>query len=70
MALKGKTGLIEAAMVARMMAVQWSDEYLESRTPQDLVAAYGCTEEAAKHILEGELTNRKLKKMKLSKESE
>lgn len=70
MALKGKAGLIEASMVARMMAAQWSDEYLESRTPQDLAAAYGCTEEAAKYILEGELTNRKLNRMKKVKESE
>jgi hypothetical protein len=46
--------------MAAKMAYGWSDEYLLERTPQDLIRAYGCSIDAANHVLNNELTRRKL----------
>lgn len=55
-----KGDLVNSAMVAAMMADQWSNETLLSRTWKDLCQSYGCSKEAAERILKDELTKRKL----------
>jgi len=68
--MKRKDDLVGAAMVAQSMVKQWSDEQLLSRTPESLTQSFGCTIEAAKHILKDELTNRRLNETKVIKESD
>jgi hypothetical protein len=48
--------------VATKLASGWSDEYLLRKTPQDLVLAYGCSIDTANHVLNNELTRRKLRR--------
>lgn len=48
--------------MATKMAYDWSDEYLLSKTPQDLMRAYGCSIDNANHVLNNELTRRKLRR--------
>lgn len=65
-----KDDLVNAAMVAAMMADQWSNETLLARTWQDLCQSYGCSKEAAERILKDELTKRKLNETNRVKEFE
>jgi hypothetical protein len=48
--------------MAAKMAYSWSDEYLLEKTPADLVRAYGCSIDTASHVLNNELTRRKLRR--------
>ena len=48
--------------MAAKMAYGWSDEYLLEKTPQDLMRAYGCSIDTANHVLNNELTRRKLRR--------
>ena len=57
---KKKVVLITSNEMAGKMAYGWSDEYLLERTPEDLMRAYGCSIDAANHVLNNELTRRKL----------
>ena len=50
------------SQMAAKMAYDWSDEYLLRKTPQDLVLAYGCSIDTANHVLNNELTRRKLRR--------
>jgi len=57
---KKKAALSTSNEMAAKMAYGWSDEYLLGKTPQDLMRAYGCSIDAANHVLNNELTRRKL----------
>jgi hypothetical protein len=59
---KKKAVLITSSQMATKMAYGWSDEYLLERTPQDLMRAYGCSIDTASHVLNNELTRRKLRR--------
>jgi hypothetical protein len=59
---KNKADLNSAAQVAARMAEGWNNEYLQGKTPEDLIRAYGCSEESAKQILNNELTERNLRR--------
>jgi len=59
---KSNTGLMMSAQVAAKLASGWSDEYLMKKKPQDLVRAYGCTEQAANQVLRNELTRRNIRR--------
>jgi hypothetical protein len=50
------------SQMAAKMAYGWSDEYLLSKTPEDLMRAYGCSIDTANHVLNNELTRRKLRR--------
>lgn len=65
-----KNDLVNSANVAAQMAHRWSDETVLSRTWQDLCRSYGCSKEAAEHILKDELTKRKLNETNKVKEFE
>lgn len=57
---KKKEALSTSNQMAAKMAYGWSDEYLLGKTPEDLMRAYGCSIDAANHVLNNELTRRKL----------
>lgn len=57
---KKKAVLITSNEMATKMAYGWSDQYLLERTPEDLMRAYGCSIDTANHVLNNELTRRKL----------
>ncbi len=57
---KKKEALSTSNQMATRMAYGWSDEYLLGKTPEDLMRAYGCSIDAANHVLNNELTRRKL----------
>jgi hypothetical protein len=59
---KKKAALSTSSQMATKMAYGWSDEYLLERTPQDLMRAYGCSIDTASHVLNNELTRRKLRR--------
>lgn len=59
---KKKEVLGTSGQVATKLASGWSDEYLLRKTPQDLVLAYGCSIDTANHVLNNELTRRKLRR--------
>lgn len=59
---KKKESLSTSSQMAAKMAYDWSDEYLLEKTPQDLMRAYGCSFESANHVLNNELTRRKLRR--------
>ena len=44
--------------VAQLMASRWDDEYLQSRTSEDVMKAYGLTIDQAIHLLDGEKLRR------------
>ena len=48
--------------MAEVMAAQWSDEFLMSKTAEDLMRAYGCSFEQAEGVLNNQLTRRKLRR--------
>lgn len=48
--------------VAAMVAHGWSDDYLRTRKPADLVNSYGCSEHDAGLILKAEHSKRRLTK--------
>lgn len=58
---KKKESSSASSQMAAKMAYSWSDEYLLEKTPHDLMQAYGCTFDAADHVLNNELTRRKLR---------
>lgn len=58
----------KSTQMASQMAAGWSDEYLLSKEPFDLVLSFGCSEKNAKYILHNELTKRKLRQMNEGKE--
>jgi hypothetical protein len=51
---------IKPVNFAAKMAAQWSDEFLLSKKPEDLMTAYGCDLRDAKYVLNNELTKRKI----------
>lgn len=59
---KKKESSNAAGQMAAKMAYEWSDEYLLEKTPQDLMRAYGCSIDTASHVLNNELTRRKLRR--------
>lgn len=60
--MRKKNALSTSTQMATKMASDWSDEYLLSKTPQDLMQAYGCSIDSANHVLNNELTRRKLRR--------
>lgn len=60
--MKKKKSLGTSSQMAAKMAYGWSDEYLLERTPEDLMRAYGCSIDTASHVLNNELTRRKLRR--------
>lgn len=65
---RSKLDRVQSTLVAAQMAAGWSDEYIKTKTAQDLVTAYGCTEDNAKYVLLNELTKRKTLSIKAGKE--
>ncbi len=59
---KKKAALSTSNEMATKMAFEWSDEYLLEKTPEDLMRAYGCSIDTANHVLNNELTRRKLRR--------
>lgn len=59
---KSNIALGVSKQMAASMASGWSDEYLLTKKPEDLVRAYGCSFEAAERVLNNELTRRKLRR--------
>lgn len=59
---KSKVDIIVSAQVAAQVAAGWSDEYLMTKDPQDLMRAYGCTDLAAMQVLRNELTRRNIRR--------
>jgi hypothetical protein len=57
-----KVNLIVSAQVAAMVAEGWTDEYLMGKKAEDLMRAYGCTEQAANQVLKNELTRRNIRR--------
>lgn len=51
----------QSIAVAGRMARSWSDEVLASKTPDDLVKAFGVTERSAEAILKNERYYRGIK---------
>lgn len=60
--MRKKKELSTSHQMATKMAYDWSDEYLLSKTPEDLMRAYGCSIDTANHVLNNELTRRKLRR--------
>ena len=50
-----------ARRIAEVMTGQWTDEYLLSKTPEDIMRAYGCAYDVACRVLNNQLTLRKLR---------
>lgn len=44
--------------IAGLMASRWDDEYLKSRTPEDVMKAYGLTIDQAVRLLDSEKLKR------------
>ena len=44
--------------IAQLMASRWDDEYLQSRTSEDVMRAYGLTIDQATRLLDGEKLKR------------
>ena len=59
---KKTTVLLAASSLAARMAAHWNNEYLMSKTPEDLMRAYGCDKDSAVYILKNELTKRNLRR--------
>lgn len=59
--MKNKKEALQAShFMAAQMAQKWSDEVILGKEPEDLMRAYGCTIDAARSVLNNELTRRKL----------